>query len=61
MNSYIPNTTFWIYRPHEGPDQYEFDFSDGVKRFICKSDIVPPDYWTRMVYNCNLAMGVTSM
>ena len=54
--------TFWISRPHEGPEQYEFDFicvdfSDGVKRFICKSDIVPQDSWPRMVYICNLAMG----
>ena len=53
---------FWINRPHEGPEQYEFDFtcvdfSDGVKRFICKSDIVPPDYWPRMVYIVNDAKG----
>ena len=54
--------TFWISRPHEGPEQYEFDFmcvdfSDGVKRFICKSDIVPKDYWPRMVYIFNFGMG----
>ena len=53
---------FWISRPHEGPEQYEFDFicvdfSDGVKRFICKSDIVPPDYWPRMVYIFNIITG----
>ena len=53
---------FWINKPHEGPEQYEFDFicvdfSDGVKRFICKSDIVPKDYWPRMVYIFNFGMG----
>jgi len=53
---------FLINRPHEGPDHYEFDFisvdfSDGVKRFICKSEIVPQDYWPRMVYIFNLATG----
>ena len=54
--------TFWISRPHEGPDKYEFDFmcvdfSDGVKRFICKSDIVPKDYWPQMVYIFNFGVG----
>ena len=33
---------FMINKPHEGPDEYVFDFIsvdfiDGVKRFICKS------------------------
>ena len=46
----------------KAPEQYEFDFtcidfSDGVKRFICKLDIVPPDYWPRMVYIVNDAKG----
>jgi len=55
---------FWINKPHEGPGEYEFDFisvefSDGVKRFICKSEIVPEDYWPRMVYIFN--MGIMSM
>jgi hypothetical protein len=54
--------TFWIGRPHEGPEKYEFDFmcvdfSDGVKRFICKSDIVPKDYWPQMVYIFNFGVG----
>jgi len=54
--------TFWISRPHEGPDKYEFDFmcvdfSDGVKRFICTSEIVPKDYWPRMVYIFNFGLG----
>ena len=53
---------FWINKPHEGPEQYEFDFicvdfSDGVKRFICKSDIVPKDYWPRTVYIFNIITG----
>jgi hypothetical protein len=53
---------FMINKPHEGPDEYVFDFIsvdfiDGVKRFICKSEIVPQDYWPRMVYNFNLATG----
>jgi hypothetical protein len=53
---------FWINKPHEGPDKYEFDFtcvdfSDGVKRFICKSDIVPQDYWPRTVYIFNIITG----
>ena len=53
---------FWINKPHEGPDQYEFDFicvdfSDGVKRFICKSDIIPKDYWPRTVYIFNIITG----
>ena len=54
---------FWINKPHEGPDQYEFDFiwvdfSDGVKRFICKSDIVPPDYIPKVVYMMNETNGL---
>jgi hypothetical protein len=54
---------FWINKSHEGPDEYEFDFisvefSDGVKRFICKSEIVPEDYWPRMVYIFNMGMGM---
>jgi hypothetical protein len=61
-NSYSSKPKFWINKPHEGPDEYEFDFisvdfSDGVKRFICKSEIVPQDYWPRMVYIFNLATG----
>ena len=36
---------FWVNRPHEGPEEYEFDlvavvFSDGITRFILKSEIV---------------------
>ena len=51
-----------ICRPHEGPEEYEFDlfgvtFSDGVERFICKSDIVPEDYIPRVVYKLNKMMG----
>lgn len=54
--------TFMINKPHEGPDEYEFhfisvEFSDGVKRFICKSEIVPEDYWPRMVYILNFGIG----
>ena len=54
---------FWINKPHEGPDKYEFDFiwvdfSDGVKRFICKSDIVPQDYWPHCVYVFNSTTGM---
>ena len=53
---------FWISVPHEGHQQYEFeitcvDFSDGIKRFIYNSDIVPRDYCPRMVYIFNLATG----
>jgi hypothetical protein len=53
---------FWISKPHEGPDQYEFDivgviFNDGIERLICKSDIVPKDYWPRLVYVLNTATG----
>ena len=53
---------FWIYRPHEGPEEYEFDlvsvnFSDGITRFIFKSEIVPEDYWPRMVYILNMITG----
>ena len=52
-----------ICRPHEGPEEYEFDlvgvtFSDGVERFICKSDIVPQDYIPRVVYKLNEMMGL---
>ena len=51
-----------ICRPHEGPEEFEFDlvgvtFSDGVERFICKSDIVPEDYIPRVVYKLNEMMG----
>ena len=54
---------FWINKPHEGPNEYELDFisvdfSDGVKRFICKLEIVPEDYCPQMVYIFNLATGV---
>lgn len=61
-NSYSSKPKFWINKPHEGPDEYEFDFisvdfSDGIKRFICKSEIVPEDYWPRMVYIFNFGMG----
>jgi hypothetical protein len=54
--------TFWINRPHEGPEQFEFniesvDFTDGICRFICKSEVVPKDYWPRMVYICNFITG----
>ena len=53
---------FWICRPHEGPEQYEFTlecvmFSDGINRFIYKSEIVPEDYFPRMVYIFNFLMG----
>lgn len=62
MNSYIPKPTFLINRPHEGPEEFEFDlvgvtFSDGVERFICKSDIVPEDYIPRVVYKLNEMTG----
>lgn len=53
---------FWVNRPHEGPEEYEFDlvgvnFTDGITRFIFKSEIVPEDYWPRMVYILNTMMG----
>lgn len=53
---------FWIHRPHEGPEEYEFElvsvnFSDGITRFIFKSEIVPEDYWPRMVYILNTMTG----
>jgi len=53
---------FWVNRPHEGPEEYEFDlvgvnFTDGITRFIFKSEIVPEDYWPRMVYILNMMMG----
>ena len=53
---------FWICRPHEGPEQYEFVlksvvFSDGISRFIYKSDIVPEQYFPRMVYIFSAIMG----
>ena len=54
---------FWICRPHEGPEEFEFDlvniiFSDKVERFICKSDIVPPDYIPKVVYMMNETNGL---
>jgi hypothetical protein len=53
---------FWVNRPHEGPEEYEFDlvavvFSDGITRFIFKSEMVPEDYWPRMVYILNMMTG----
>ena len=62
MNSYIQKPRFWINIPHEGPEEFEFDlvgvtFSDGVERFICKSDIVPSDYIPRVVYKLNEMTG----
>ena len=58
-----PNPKFWICRPHEGPEEFEFDlvsiiFSDKVERFICKSDIVPPDYIPNVVYSIDETCGV---
>ena len=54
--------TFWICRPHEGPEQYEFVlesviFSDGVSRFIYKSEIVPENYFPKMVYIFSAIVG----
>ena len=54
--------TFWVNCPHEGPKEYEFEytcvtFTDGISRFIFTSDIVPKDYWPRMAYVCNFITG----
>jgi len=59
----ITKPKFWICRPHEGPEEFEFDlvsiiFSDKVERFICKSDIVPPDYMPNVVYMMNKTNGL---
>ena len=59
----ITKPKFWICRPHEGPEEFEFDlvsiiFSDKVKRFICKSDIVPPDYIPKVVYTIDEMTGL---
>ena len=59
----ITKPKFWICRPHEGPEEFEFDlvsilFSDKVERFICKSDIVPPDYIPNVVYMMNKTNGL---
>jgi len=58
---------FWICHPHEGPEQYEFVlesvvFSDGISRFIyksniVKSNIVPEQYFPRMVYIFSAIIG----
>ena len=63
MNSYIVKPKFWINRPHEGPEEFEFDlvgvtFSDGISRLICKSEIVPEDYIPRVVYKINEMTGL---
>lgn len=52
----------WVNVPHEGPQEYEFDlagvnFADGITRFILKSEMVPEDYWPRMVYITNMMTG----
>ena len=59
----ITKPKFWICRPHEGPEEFEFDlvsiiFSDKVERFICKSDIVPQDYIPNVVYMMNKTNGL---
>jgi hypothetical protein len=59
----IKKPKFWICRPHEGPEEFEFDltpilFSDKVERFICKSDIVPSDYIPKVVYMINETTGL---
>jgi hypothetical protein len=59
----IAKPKFWICRPHEGPEEFEFDlvsiiFSDNIERFICKSDIVPPDYTPKVVYMMNKINGL---
>jgi hypothetical protein len=59
----ITKPKFWICRPHEGPEEFEFDlvsiiFSDNIERFICKSDIVPPDYMPNLVYMMNKTNGL---
>ena len=58
----IKKPTFWICRPYEGPEQYEFVlesvvFSDGISRFIYKSEVVPEEYFPRMVYIFSAIMG----
>jgi hypothetical protein len=62
MNSYVTKPTFWINRPHEGPEEFVFDlinitFSDGTERLICKSDNVPRDYIPCVVYNLDEMTG----
>ena len=47
--------THWINVPHEGPSEFEFDFtsvtfSDGIPRAICTSRAVPDTYWPTAVY-----------
>jgi hypothetical protein len=59
----IAKPKFWICRPHEGPEEFEFDlvsiiFSDNIERFICKSDIVPLDYMPNVVYMMNKTNGL---
>jgi hypothetical protein len=59
----ITKPKFWICRPHEGPEEFEFDlvsiiFSYKVERFICKSDIVPPDYIPKVVYSIDKITGL---
>ena len=63
MNDYIVKPKIWINRPHEGPEEFEFDlvgvtFSDGISRLICKSEIVPEDYIPRVVYKINEMTGL---
>ena len=54
---------FIINKPHEGLEEFEFDymcvnFTDGIQRFICKSEVVPRDWWPRSVYILSMISGL---
>jgi hypothetical protein len=39
-------------------DPKNLNFSDNIERFICKPDIVPPDYTPKVVYMMNKINGL---
>jgi len=50
--------SFWINKPHEGPDRITCDmrevrFSDGITRIICVSNECPDSVWPNDVYRLN--------
>ena len=59
---YIMKRTIWINKPHEGPEEHEFEivwvkFSDGITRAIYSSSTVPTNYWPGEVYILDILSG----
>lgn len=59
---YIMKRTIWINKPHEGPEEHEFEivwvkFSDVITRAIYSSSTVPTTCWPGEVYILDILSG----